>query len=256
MDADEGGFGGDFAFDDGDERFGFDFGFVGVDLEVAVFRGEVDGAGFSLDEGFGSAAVGDEIFDGDDFEAVLLGVRFEAAIEAEHFAVVADDFDADSDGFCVAEVAEIDGCFGVSGSAEDSAFFGAEDKHVSGSHEVTGEGSWVAEDFDGFGSVGRADSGGCAFDGVNGFGHCGSEAGSVGLGHHGDAELVESFFGDADEGDAAAFFDHEVHIGGGDFFAKHDEIAFVFSGWIIDDNDHFSGFEVLECFLDRGDHGC
>ena len=99
MDADEGGFGIDFAFDDGDEGFGFDFGFVGVNFEVAVFGGEVDGASFAFDEGFGASSVGDEVFDGDDFEAVFLGIGFESAIEAEHFAVVADDFDADSDWF-------------------------------------------------------------------------------------------------------------------------------------------------------------
>ena len=143
----------------------------------------------------------------------------------------------------------------MSGSAEDSAFFGTEDEHVSGSHEVAGEGSWVAEDFDGFGSVAGGDSGGGAFDGVDGFGHGGSESCGVGLGHHGDAELVESLFGDADEGDASPFFNHEVHVGGGDFFAEHDEIAFIFSCWVIDDDDHFAFFEVLECFLDRGDHG-
>jgi len=98
MDADEGGVGGDFAFDDGDERFGFDFGFVSVDLEVAVFGGEVDRTGFARDEGFGSSAVSDEVFDRDNFEAVLLRVGFKAAIEPQHFAVIADDFDADSDG--------------------------------------------------------------------------------------------------------------------------------------------------------------
>lgn len=59
VDADEGGFGGDFAFDDGDEGFWFDFGFVGVDSELSEFGGEVDWSGFSGDEGFGSSSVGD-----------------------------------------------------------------------------------------------------------------------------------------------------------------------------------------------------
>ena len=151
-------------------------------------------------------------------------------------------------------MAEIDGCFGVSGSAEDAAFFGAEDEHVSGAHEVAGEGLGVAEDFDGFSAVASADSGGGAFDGIDGFGHSGSEACGVGLGHHGDAELVESFFGDGDEGDSAAFFNHEVHVVGGNFFAEHDEIAFIFSGGVVDDDDHFPGFEVFEGFLNGGDH--
>ncbi len=97
MDADEGGFGGDVAFDDGDEWFGFDFGFVGVDFEIAVFGGEVDGARLSVNEGFGSSAVGDEVFDRDDFEAMFGGVGFEATIKTEHFAVVADDFDPNAD---------------------------------------------------------------------------------------------------------------------------------------------------------------
>ena len=174
MDADERGFGVYFAFDDGDEGFGFDFGFVGIDFELAVFGGEVDRASFAFDEGLGASAVGDEVFDRNDFEAVFGGIGFEAAIEAEHFAVVADDFDADSDGFGVAEGAEIYGSFSVSGASEDSAFFGAEDEHVSGAHEVAGEGLGVADDFDGFGAVAGTDSGGGAFDGINGFGHGGS----------------------------------------------------------------------------------
>ncbi len=250
VDADEGGVGGDVAFDDGDERLGFDFSFVGVDGELAEFGGEVDRAGFAGDEGFGASSVGDQIFDGDDFEIVFGGVGFETTIEAEHFAIVADDFDADSDGFAVAEEAEVNGCFGVSGAAENATFFGAEDKHVSGAHEVGGEGLRVADDFNGFGAVSSGDSGGGAFDGVDSFGHGGSESGGVGFGHHGDAELVESFFGNRNERDASAFFDHEVHVGGGDMFAEHDEIAFIFSGGIIDDDDHFPGFEVFEGFLD------
>ncbi len=143
----------------------------------------------------------------------------------------------------------------MSGPSENATFFGAENEHVSGAHEVAGEGSGVAENFDGFGAVAGGDAGGGTFDGIDGFGHCGSETGGVGLGHHGDAKLFQSFFGDADERYATAFFDHEVHVGGGDMFSEHDEIAFIFSGGVIDDDDHFSGFEVLECFLDRGDHG-
>ena len=46
---------------------------VAVDLKLSVLGGEI-GDGFALDEAFVAQAIGNEVRDADDFDAVLLGV--------------------------------------------------------------------------------------------------------------------------------------------------------------------------------------
>ena len=73
--ADEDGLGRrDVAHDQGDVLVGVDGGAVGVEREVAELRRE-DGLGDALDEALALGAVGDELVDADDLEAVLAAKR-------------------------------------------------------------------------------------------------------------------------------------------------------------------------------------
>ena len=203
----------------------------------------------SADELLALEAVADQVGDGAHLQVVFLTEEFELG-PAHHLSVFADDFAADADGFETGESAEIDDGFGVTGADEDTAGFGAEGDHVAGAGEILGLGVGIDEDLNGGGAVEGADAGGGAVEGIDHLGHGGAVAGGVQLGHHGDLELGEAFFAGGDERYAAAELDHEVDGGGGAFVGGDDEIAFVFSVFIIDDDDHSS---VLQFFENVGD---
>ena len=83
------------AFHQGEVGFAGEFVYIDVLAEIAP-RGTDGAAAHFFEQGFGAAAVFDEVGDGADFKAVLLG-EFGELGHACHGAVVVDDF-ADNGG--------------------------------------------------------------------------------------------------------------------------------------------------------------
>lgn len=250
VDADEDGFvffpG---AFEDGEVGFGAGGVGVGADAEVAVFGGEVH-FDFAVDEAFVFHPVLDEVFDGDDFEFVLLG-DFEELGQAGHGAVGVHDFDEDAGGFEAGEDGEVGGGFGVAGTAEDAAGFGAEGEDVAGAGEVIGLAVGVDEVLDGFGAVVGGDAGGAAVaDEVDRDGEGGFVVGGIAGDHEFEAEAVAHGFGHGHADESAAVGGHEVDDLGGDVSGGGDEVAFVFAVFVVHDDDEFAFLDVGDGFGD------
>ena len=160
--------------------------------------------------------------------------------------VVVDDFADDACGNEAGHAGKIDGRFGLSGANEHAAAAGAEGEDVSGTGEVVGRGIRVDGDLDGVGAVVGGDAGGDALAGLDGFSKRGAEAGGVLLGHGTEAEVVGALLGESEADEAASVAGHEVDGLGGDELGGEGEVTFVFAVFIVDDDDHASGTNLLE----------
>ncbi len=153
----------DVAVDEGDVFDAVDGGAVAVRREVAEGGGQPD-LGLAADGGLRGAAVGDQVLDGDDRQAVLAG-EGDQLRQAEHLAVLARDLHDGAGGAQARETGEVDGGLGVAVAGEDAAGAGAQREDVPGAHEVVGRGRAAREEPQGGGAVVGGDAGGDAVRG-------------------------------------------------------------------------------------------
>ena len=67
------------------------------------------------------------------------------------------------------------------------------------------------------------------------------------LGRHGrKAQVVEALFGHGEADEAASVAGHEVDGFGSDFFGGHGEVAFVLAVFVVNDDDHAAGADLVE----------
>ncbi len=65
----------------------------------------------------------------------------------------------------------------------------------------------------------------------------------------GEVELAATFVGDRCAQHAAGIFQHEVHIFRCDFLCRDDEVAFVFTVFVIHHNYEFALTEIVDGLL-------
>ena len=147
---------------------------------------------------------------------------------------------------------QVDGGLGVSRTGQDAAVLGVEGIDVAGAAEVGGTALGIGEGTDGSGTVVAADPRGAAFEQIDGDGEGRTEHAGVVLHLVGQLEGIAALYGDGGTQDAASFAQHEVHVFGRDEFGSHDEVAFVFAVFVVDDNDEAAFFEVLDGLLNGG----
>ena len=127
------------AVDQGDVLDAVDGGAVAVRRELAVGGGQL-GLGLAAHGGLGGAAVGDQVLDGDDRQAVLAGERDQLG-QAQHHAVLAGDLDDGAGRAQPGEPGEVDRGLGVAVADEHAAGPGAQREDVAGAYEVAGGGA-------------------------------------------------------------------------------------------------------------------
>ena len=227
---------------------GLDVAFVGEHAEIAVLGGE-NALRDAVDVALVGHAVADEVGYGDHFEGVKFAELDEVG-NAGHGAVFVHDLADDAGGDEAGHAGEVDGSFGLAGADEDSAFAGAEGKDVAGTGKVVGRRVRVDGYLNRMGTVGCGDAGGDAFAGLDGLGERGAEARGVVLGHGTEAHVVGALFGEGEADESAAEAGHEVDGFGGAELGGDGEVAFVFAVFVVDEDDHATGFELFEGFGD------
>ena len=170
--------------------------------------------------------------------------------ESGHGAVSIHDLDEDAGGIQAGKPGEVGGGFGMAGSAEDTAGFGDERADVPGLHEVLGDGAGIRQKIDGASAVSGADAGGDALCGIDGDGEVGAEGFPIFRHHAFQVEMTSDVERNGDAEHAAAFTHHEVHHFGGDLFSGADQVALVFTIFVIGDDHHFSGSNVSDDIVD------
>lgn len=149
--------GGKIPHEDGEGFLGFMLNLVDGDLKVAELGGEIC-LGHAAYEFFVEATMGDELFDGDDFEMVLFG-ESEEFIAIGSIPLIIEDFAEDSGRGKPGHASQVDSGFGMTGATEDATFHGDKGKDVSGFHEICGSGIGASQTADGFCAFGGGDSG-------------------------------------------------------------------------------------------------
>ena len=140
----------------------------------------------------------------------------------------------------------------MSGTGEDSAVLGVERVDMSGASEPFGARIRIGQGANRRGAVVCRHTGGASFEQVDRYGEGRAENRRVALHLVFQLELAATLLCDGCAEDTATLLEHEVDFLRRDEFGGRNQVAFVFAILIIDDNDEFSGFEVLKGFFYRG----
>ena len=114
---------------------------------------------------------------------------------------------------------------------------------MAGLNDVIGRCLLGDGNLNGFGPVGCGDARGDPFGRFNRDGEGGAIDGAVIACHLGQAELLAAGLGQGQANQATAVFGHEIDGFGRDVLGGHDEVAFVFAVFFIDQDDHATGLE-------------
>lgn len=226
-------------------------GAVAVRGEVAE-RGGQPGPRLAADGRLVAAAVGDQVLDGDDRQAVLAGERDQLG-QPEHHTVLARDLDDRPGGAQSGEPGEVDGGLGVAVADEDAAGAGAQREDVAGPDEVTAARDAAREHPQRGGAVGGGDAGGNAVGGggVDGDREGGLHRLGVVLDHLRQFEAFQfvALHGRADQ--PAALAHHEGDDLGRGLLGGDDEVALVLTVLVVHDDDGTARGDVTDGLLDR-----
>ncbi|CAM5344126.1 hypothetical protein SVIOM74S_08567 [Streptomyces violarus] len=241
----------DVAVHEGDVLDAVDGGAVAVGREGAVGGGQL-GPGLAADGGFAATAVGDQILDRDDRQAVLAGEGDQLG-QAQHRAVLPGDLDDRAGRAQAREAGEVDGGLGVAVARQDPAGPGAQREDVAGADEVVGAGDAVGEQLEGGGAVGGRDAGAHAVrgGGVDGDRERGLHRLGVVLDHLRELQAIQLLALHRGADQAAALAHHEGDDLGGRLLGGDDEVALVLAVLVVDDHDRAAGRDIGDGLLDR-----
>ncbi len=122
---------------------------------------------------------------------------------------------------------------------------------VSGTAECLGSGSRVGKRTYGGSAVLNGNTGGAAFQLVNGHGERRAEHRCVVLDLTRQLQLVAAAHGYRRTQHTACVFQHEIDLFGSDFLGSHDEVALILAVFVVNDDDEFAGLEIPDSLLYR-----
>ena len=210
----------------------------------------------ALDRLLGFEPVADQVGDRADLEPVLRRERFELGT-ARHGAVVAHDFDEHASRRETRERGEIARRFGVTGARKHATGLRGERKDVAGLHDVVGARIGFGRDADRLRAIVCRDAGRDAGRRFDRHGEVRMVRRRVAIDHGLEAQLPAMRLRQRQADETATFAHHEVDVLWPHFFGGHDEIAFVFAVFVVEDHDHAAGTDLGEDFGDRREaHAC
>ena len=239
------------AFDEGDVLQVVVLLAEGYEVEMAVCCGHIHFLA-AFNQRFFLQTVGDEVLDSEDVESFAFG-NLHKLWHACHRAVFVEDFDEAGSGEESAHPRKVNGSFGVSGPCQYAAVLGVEGVDVSGTSEPFGPCVGVCKGADGGGTVVGGDSGGAAFEHVDGDGEGCAEHRRVFLYLVFKAQFTATFVGDGGAQHTTAVLQHEVHLFRCNKFGGSDEVSLVLTVFVIDNDDKLSFLEVFKGLLYRAD---
>ena len=190
-----------------------------------------------------------ELFDGDDLEAVLTG-QIEERLAVGPVADVVEDFAEHSGRREVCHAGEIDRGLGVSGTAEHASLFRDQGKEMTGPHEVGRRAGGVHDRGDRVGTFAGGDPGsrGAVIDRHR---ESGAEGCRVGLHHHRQVEPRGEVGEDRHADLPAAVPDHEIDDVGRRLLGSADKVSFILTVFGIDHDHHLAAVNGGHGGVDR-----
>ena len=136
---------------------------------------------------------------------------------------------------------EVAAGLGVAGAHEHAAVLGLQREDMAWLHQVAGLGIAAHRRLDGARAVGCGDPGGHAFGGLDGDGECGAVARAVAARHGRQTEPLAALPRQRQADQAAAIARHEVDGLGADMVGGQDQVAFVLTLLVVDEDHHAAG---------------
>ncbi len=198
------------------------------------------------------AAVLHELGDGDHQQPVLLA-ELDQVGHPGHGAVVVDDLAQHAGGVHAGEAGQVDRRLGVAGTLEHAALGVAQREDVTRAGEVDRLGRRVDERLDGRGAVGGRDAGARAVHVVDRVGERGAVRLGVVVDHQRDVELVEPLARQGRTDHARRVAHEERDVLGCRGLGGHDQVAFVLTVLVVDDDDDLAPCHRCDRVLDRGE---
>ena len=199
----------------------------------------------ALDHRFVGAAIGDQVGDGADLQAMLAS-KLDQVRQARHGAVFLHDL-ADHGGRREArQCPQVTAGLGVAGACQHATGTRHDGEDVARLHDVGRLGIRGHGGLDGACPVGRRDAGGHAFGRLDGHREVGAHLGAVDGRHQRQPQSAATLFRQRQTDQAPRMAGHEVDGLGRDEVGRDQQVAFVLAVLVIDQDDHLARTEVRQ----------
>ena len=222
-----------------------------VNLKMSVFGRHICAGNF-LDQGFFlvAHAVSNQVSNGNHDQTMLLG-KLDQLSGTHHGAILTHDLTAQANRGKTCQTAQVNGSFGMARTDEHAAFTGTQREHMSRTAEVRGLCLRIDRHHSSQRALYRGNTGG-SLHMVDGNGKGGFMVVGVGFHHLRQAQLVAVIAAHGHADQALGMGCHEVDIFRGCELCGADDIAFVFTIRVINDQNILSGTERVQCLF----NGC
>ena len=217
---------------------------VGNQVEVAPLRRQ-----FHLllltDEGFGFDTIGDEILNGDNFNAVAFSDLHQLG-HASHGTVGVDDFDERTDGLQACQLRQVNGGFGMAGTHQHTAVAGTQRVDMTRAAEVLRTVPRLRQRLDGGGTVVHGNACGTAMSQqVHRHREGRAQQRGVVVDLHLQVQLTAAFGTHRCTQHSTTVLHHEIHLLRCNLLSCNNKIAFIFAIFVIHHNQEFAFSEIL-----------
>jgi hypothetical protein len=208
----------------------------------------------TLDQMVVAAAIGDQVADRADLEAVALG-KGDQVVESRHGPVILHDL-ADHAGRIEArEPGHVDRRLGMAGADEDAAIARDKRKDVARCHDVLPPLGGIDGDRDSTRAVRRRYAGRHAFAGLDRNGEGCFVAGAIGTAHQIEAELLDARPREGEADQATTVRGHEVDRVGSGHLRRNHEVALILPVLVVDENEHAAIAGLVDDLFGAGESG-
>ncbi len=224
----------------------FDHVAVGMQLKRTKFRNDFMGG--DVAHGFFSLhAVVNQVRDGSDFQFVLVRKLLQLR-PARHGAIFIQNFNQHSCWLQPGQHGQIDAGLGVAGTRQYTTRLGHKGENMSGLGQVFHAGIGPDRSANRMGTVVSRNTRCNSFRGLDGNGEIGGKPALVFIHHQGQTKLVTALPGQGQTNQSAAEARHEVDVFRAHLGSGHDQVAFIFTVFIIHHHDHAAVPDVIQQF--------
>jgi hypothetical protein len=196
-------------------------------------------------------AVGDEVPDGADLEAVQLREGDEI-VHPRHRPILLHDLADHARGIEAGQAGDVDRRLGMAGADQHPAILRYQWEDVAGGDDVLRALGCIDRDGDGAGAVARGDAGGHAVPRLDRGGEGRFVAGAVVPAHQLQAELVDPALGHGEADETSPVLGHEVDRVRSRHLRRDHQIAFILPVLVVDKDEHAAVPGLVDQFLGGG----
>ena len=207
----------------------------------------------TLDHAFVGTAVGNQVGDGADLQAMPFG-KADQVGKTRHRAVFLHDLADDGRRGQAGERPQVAPRFRMAGPGQHATGTRHHRKDVPRLHDVGRFGIGCHGGLDGLCPVGGRDAGGHPFGRLDGHGEVGAHLRAVDRCHQRQAQAPAAFLGQRQADQPPGVGGHEVDGLGRDEIGRQQQVALVLAVFVIDEDDHLAGPKISQN-LGRAGHG-